>query len=421
MKKVIIISFNFQPYDNPRAIRWVSILNFIQKKNILIEFVTYKKNKTKYSKNIKFHSHENILVDKFIDKNKPKKELNPNFFFKSINDLLIKLFFFHYKFIFKHLAWPDYAFFSIYPFYKTSVNLIKEKKINHIITVSHPFSCHIVGLLLKIKFPNLIWDTDSSDPFSFLNNPKPNNLILYKYLNFLAEKLVLKKCRIFYVNNYQIKKKYLKFFRNYKKKIVVVNPLLTIHKKYNFNNSSSTKFKLVYAGSFYEGIRNPNIFIDIVDHLVKKIQLKKISIRIYIFTNSLIFSKELAKYDHLKSVFILKKSIEYPKLIKFIKNDMILLNLGNKNNMQLPSKLYELIGMGGKIVNFHYDVDKESVKILNNYPNYISINLDKNININNLWNFIKQPKKINFPQHYYKKKFKKNLVEYISNLYFGKI
>ena len=296
-----------------------------------------------------------------------------------------------------------------------------EKKINHIITVSHPFSCHIVGLLLKIKFPNLIWDTDSSDPFSFLNNPKPNNLILYKYLNFLAEKLVLKKCRIFYVNNYQIKKKYLKFFRNYKKKIVVVNPLLTIHKKYNFNNSSSTKFKLVYAGSFYEGIRNPNIFIDIVDHLVKKIQLKKISIRIYIFTNSLIFSKELAKYDHLKSVFILKKSIEYPKLIKFIKNDMILLNLGNKNNMQLPSKLYELIGMGGKIVNFHYDVDKESVKILNNYPNYISINLDKNININNLWNFIKQPKKINFPQHYYKKKFKKNLVEYISNLYFGKI
>ena len=96
---------------------------------------------------------------------------------------------------------------------------------------------------------------------------------------------------------------------------------------------------------------------------------------------------------------------------------MILLNLGNKNNMQLPSKLYELIGMGAKIVNFHYNVDKQLVKILNNYPNYININLDKHININNLWNFIKQPKKINFPQHYYKKKFKKNLVEYISNLF----
>lgn len=75
MKKVIIISFNFEPYDNPRAIRWGSILNFIQKKNILIEFVTYKKNKTKYSKNIKFHSHENILVDKFIDKNKSEKKI----------------------------------------------------------------------------------------------------------------------------------------------------------------------------------------------------------------------------------------------------------------------------------------------------------------------------------------------------------
>ena len=57
MKKFLVISFNFEPNTNPRAIRWNAILDYIKKKKISVEFITHKKNKKKYPKNINFYEH----------------------------------------------------------------------------------------------------------------------------------------------------------------------------------------------------------------------------------------------------------------------------------------------------------------------------------------------------------------------------
>jgi hypothetical protein len=422
MKKFLIISFNFEPNNNPRAIRWNAILNYIKKKNLSVEFITYKKNKKRYSKNINFYEHQNKLFNEFKEKN--LKLVQPNYIYniyKILKILLSKIFKFFYKIIVKHIIWPDYACFTIYPFYKTAVKLIKKKNIKNIITVSHPFSSHVVGLLLKIRFPYLIWDTDSGDPFSPMKEPKPNNTILYKFFNFYVEKNILKRCRKFYVNNLETKKKYLKYFKSYKKKVTIIEPLSLLQKK-TLSKTKNSKyfFRLYYAGSFYSKIRSPKPFFQIINKLIKKFPNRKKDIKIYIFTNSLIFNQELKKNPHLKSIFIIQKPIQYLKLMHFIKNDMISLNFGNKTNLQIPSKLYESIGMGLKIVNFHYNVDRMSVKILSKYPNRININLDNVINLNILNNFIKK-KKLILSKNFFKKNFRKNSIEYISNKYFGKL
>ena len=422
MKKFLVISFNFEPNNNPRAIRWNAILDYLKKRNISIEFITYKKNKKKYSKNINFYEHKNKLFDVFA--NKKSKKILSNFKYsisKIPQSILFKTFEVFYKIIGKHIIWPDYACFSIYPFYKTAVKLIKKKNIKNIITVSHPFSSHVVGLLLKIRFPYLIWDTDSGDPFSPMKEPKPNNTILYKFFNFYVEKNILQRCRRFYVNNFDTKKKYSEYFKLYKKKIKVVEPLCLFQKKdFSKNKNSKYFFRLYYAGSFYSKIRSPKPFFEIINKLIKKFPKRKKDIKIYIFTNSLIFSKQLKKYPDLKSIFIIQKPIQYLKLMHFIKNDMISLNFGNKTNLQIPSKLYESIGMGLKIVNFHYNIDKMSVKILSNYSNHINIDLDNVINFKNLNNFILKKRTI-VSKSFFKKNFEKNSVEYISNKYFGKI
>jgi hypothetical protein len=422
MKKFLIISFNFEPNNNPRAIRWNAIADHLKKKNISVDFITYKKNKKKYSKNITFYEHKNKLFDEFVEKKSKLIQLKTKHYFcKIIETLFLKIFEIFYKIIGKHIIWPDYACFSIYSFYKTAIRLIKNKNIKNIITVSHPFSSHVVGLLLKIRFPDLIWDTDSGDPFSPMKEPKPNNTFLYKSLNFHIEKKILKRCRKFYVNNLATKKKYLEYFKSFKKKIIVIEPLSLFQKKNNSQAKNSKYFfKLFYAGSFYSKIRSPIPFFEIIDKLIKEFPNRKQDIKIYIFTNSLIFNQELKKYPHLKSIFVLKKPIQYLELMRFIKNDMISLNFGNKTNLQIPSKLYESIGMGIKIVNFHYNVDKMSVKILNNYPNRININLENVINFKNLNNFILKKQQI-VSTKFLKKKFKKNSIEYISNKYFGKI
>jgi hypothetical protein len=422
MKNFLVISFNFEPNTNPRAIRWNAILDYIKKKNISVEFITHKKNKKKYPKNINFYEHKNKLFDLFTQKRSKQIMSNSKHsIFKNLKIKLLKLLEIFYKIIGKHIIWPDYAFFSIYPFYKTAIRLITKKNIKNIITVSHPFSSHVVGLLLKIRFPYLIWDTDSGDPFYPMKEPKPNNTTLYKFFNFYVEKNILQRCRKFYVNNLDTKKKYSEYFKLYRKKIKVVEPLSLFQKK-NLSKTKNYKFlfRLYYAGSFYSKIRSPKPFLQIINQLIKKFPNRKKDMKIYIFTNSLIFNQELKKYPDLKSVFIVQEPIEYLKLMQFIKNDMISLNFGNKTNLQIPSKLYESIGMGLKIVNFHYNIDKMSEKILNNYPNHININLDNTIDLKILNNFILKKQSI-VSKNFFKKNFKKNTIEYISNKYFGKL
>ena len=140
--------------------------------------------------------------------------------------------------------------------------------------------------------------------------------------------------------------------------------------------------------------------------------------RIYIFTNSQIFKKELNKYPNIKSIFILRRQINYFKLMRFVKSDMISLNFGNKNNLQIPSKLYELIGLNLKIINFYYTVDKMSKKILMNYPNHININLQNVNNLGTINEFLIK-KKLMLSKNYFEKNFKKNSIKNISNKYFG--
>jgi hypothetical protein len=418
MKKFLIISYNYQPYNNPRAIRWGSILNFVKKKKITIDFVTLGENKKNFSKNITFHHHENLFLnkpnDQILNKSNTKK-----LFFHNIKDLLYNIIIFFYKFIGRYFVWPDYAFYTIYPFYKTSVKLIETKKIKNVITVSHPFSSHIVGLLLKIRFPNLIWDVDNGDPFYLMKKPKPNNLFFYNHLNYLIEKNILERCRKFYVNNIETKKKYLHYFKTFKHKIDIIEPLCLIQKN-KISKSKNLKylFKLFYAGSFYSDIRNPKSFLQIINSFIKLYPNRKKDMRIYIFTNSLIFKNELQKYSNLKSIFILRRQIDHLKLMRFIKSDMISLNFGNNNNLQTPSKLYELIGLNLKIINFNYKVDKMSIKILKNYPNHLSINLQKTNSLGIINNFLIK-KKFKVSKIFFDRNFKKNSIRYISNQYFG--
>ena len=420
MKKFLIISFNYQPYNNPRALRWGSILDFVNKKNFLIDFVTLAKNKKKYYKNITFHSHENLFLNMVNDKSqKLRKSNSKKLFSKKIKGYVSNIIIFFYKLIGRYFVWPDYAFYTIYPFYKTSVKLIKSKKIPNVITVSHPFSSHIVGLLLKIRFPNLIWDTDNGDPFYIMKKPKPNNLFFYKYLNYLIEKNILNRCRKFYVNNIETKKKYLYHFKSFQHKIDIIEPLCLFQKNKIFESKNSKYFfRLFYAGSFYSDIRNPRPFIQIINSFIKQFPQRKKDMRIYIFTNSQIFKQELEKYPNLKSIFILRRQIDNFRLMKFIKSDMISINFGNNNNYQIPSKLYELVGLNLKIINFYYKVDKMSKKILKNYPNHININLQNPSKLNVINNFFIK-KKIKVSKNYFERRFKKNSIKYISNQYFG--
>jgi hypothetical protein len=156
-----------------------------------------------------------------------------------------------------------------------------------------------------------------------------------------------------------------------------------------------------------------------MNRLIKKFPILYKEIEINVFTDSGIFQDELSNFPLLKSIIKIYKPIEHKILMNLMTSDKIVLNIGNKNNIQIPSKLYEMIGNRVKIINIHHDIDTVSKKILNNYPFHINVNIDKELNIDILYSFIKQniKKKINIET--IKKKYKKNTIEFVASNYFG--
>jgi|694.fasta_scaffold118038_2 hypothetical protein len=406
--RTLVVSYYFEPFQNPRSIRWTKILKFILRNKIKIDLITCLKPKNKYPSNLNIYYIKNFLIDKFLKRSSIKHK---------IKNSIIKYF---YIYLFKYIIWPDFAFLYIYPFYRKSIKLIKEKKINHIITVSHPFSCHLVGLLIKIKYPNIIWYCDNGDPFSLIDKSNSNNVIFYKYLNFFFEKLVLKKCNKFFVVNEQIKNLYIKKFNYNKNNIVVSEPIVNVNLKNSNKIGKSNKVvNLFYAGEFYKSIRSPKPFFEILSQLLLKYPKLNKKIRCYVFTNSNLFSSFFLKYPHLKKLFIISRTISNKDLTNFIFRETILCNFGNNNKFQIPSKLYEFIGTGLKILNFHYARDFSTAKILSIYPNSLNINLDHNIKYTELYKFLLEKNLKIIKKNFFFRHYRNNLIDRVSSKYFS--
>lgn len=84
----------------------------------------------------------------------------------------------------KKFIWPD-----SYVFHNLSIGLsywIKySKPLDVVITISQPFSTHLIGLLLKLKNPKICWIADIGDNYS--ENPTNSLYPLFKpFLNFTS-------------------------------------------------------------------------------------------------------------------------------------------------------------------------------------------------------------------------------------------
>lgn len=247
---------------------------------------------------------------------------------------------------------------------KIGKKLIKDNNIDIIISCSFPFTCHMIAN--KIKINNIKWIAYQFDPYTYnytlsekyQNNRLKNEINVLKNANkiFITEEN--------YNENMKTKLNVLK-----DKYIVLQYPLI---QKSNLKMSSSNdEISLIYAGTLYNGIRNPFPMLDILSNL--EIDFK---LNLYYFTdldteNLLLEYKK--KIPNLNLYSNIKKEVCDFELAK----SNILLNIGNSMLNQTPSKVYELISTGKPIINFYDNLLDTSKNILINYP------LCYNINVNN--------------------------------------
>ena len=94
----------------------------------------------------------------------------------------------------RHLFWPDYACLWQRPALARTKSLCGAETFDAVITVSHPFTGHLVGRSLKRVLPGLRWIADIGDPFSLADTVASNNQLLYRGLNKRTEAAVLREC-----------------------------------------------------------------------------------------------------------------------------------------------------------------------------------------------------------------------------------
>jgi hypothetical protein len=126
--------------------------------------------------------------------------------------------------------------------------------------------------------------------------------------------------------------------------------------------------KIVYMGSFYRDIRNPDYFLNLFCSLPLDYCLL-----LYCTGNC---EDIVSKYEkESKGRIVVKGLLPKKQLISEVQNADILINIQNKLENSNPSKIFELVSYGKPIVDFSYSDDVCSALL--HYPCCLNVNMNR--------------------------------------------
>ena len=165
---------------------------------------------------------------------------------------------------------------------------------------------------------------------------------------------------------------------------VVEHPLLKLPNVTESNNDNKTTF--IYAGSFYKNIRNPKYMLDVFTKIFEK---SGGELNIYSFGDC---DRVIENYTNNKSGIKSFGKISNDKIPEKLINSDFLVALGNKDDKQVPSKIFEYFTYGKPIIYFYTNSNDKNLEVLEKYRLAICINQNsdnKTLNSNRIINFCK--------------------------------
>ena len=420
-RKVLIVTHDFFPDNSPNTYRWFNILKTWKKYDLEIFVVTAMKNNlSEYEEieGIKVYRVGESSLEKIKKKISNKKIIShlgsPTTINVNTEEGLIKKI---YNLTWKKIYFPDFAFLWKKPAYKMAAELINEHKIYNVITVSWPFTDHLVGNLLKKKF-TINWIADTIDPF-YLSDAV-NNGFLYKKLNKNLESKTLATADSISVLTPKLKKAYSELYPHLKNKIsvnhniFVPNPV-DIEKKLK---PHSPVFKLTFVGTLSKKTREPHLLLKFFTYLLNN-DKSNVSYELHIYGNYYQFTEDFLKFDKLlnKNIF-LHEFIDRKKVVEVIQDSNIVVNIGNNNTYQEPSKVLEYVYMQKPILNVCSVKDDTTKELLHFYPHTFNVESNQVYDIEFLEKFLSFVKENVLINEDYKKHIENYFLDVIEKKYF---
>ncbi len=267
----------------------------------------------------------------------------------------------------KQLLWPDYAFHWYFSALACGRTLCRATRYDAVISVSHPFTPHLVARALKRRTPALRWLVDIGDPFSLLAEIPLNNTALYHRLSRRAEAVVLRESDAIAVTVERCRTDLVEAFAVDAGKIAIVPPLLSLPA---IGEAAAPLFAggathLVFIGTLYRALRDPSPLLA----LFCALQERRRDLHLHFFGALNDCAPCFAALDDAAARNIHRHGVVPRETIAAAMQEAdILVNIGNATPHQLPSKLVEYAAAARPILNLATTADDTAARFLAAYP-----------------------------------------------------
>jgi len=285
------------------------------------------------------------------------------------------------KSLFNPLALKGYLdTVNVNKLYKIIKKEVKEQY-DGMLSFTEPFALQPICRKLMKKGLAKKWCTYMLDPFEY--NTFHNKVSLKKRIK-IANSVFSFNSKIFASDGVLIEGDKKGYKPVYADKIVKTHlPVLTgdlAGEKPNFK-----EINLVYSGTFYSDIRPPEKMLEVLKNFPKEFLINFYGKGCEEVVQQ--YAKEFKNGNLVINGFVARE-----ESIQKVKGANVLINLGNLNTPQVPSKVLEYIGSGKPIVNFYFSNEDTSLEIFKKYPLVYNFNLENysNEDVDNLIAFCKE-------------------------------
>jgi glycosyltransferase involved in cell wall biosynthesis len=159
-------------------------------------------------------------------------------------------------------------FYILHSFFK----VVRECEKDTIVFSSfRPFSDHLIAYLLKLFRPGIFWICDFRDPYI----PPNSKSIFFKFHNWFNTR-ICRRANVVTAVSHGVARN----LAGYNKKIEVLRNGIVGNVKTTSPTQASEKFRIVYTGGLYEGLRNPSILLEVLNGLLKEEKIRKEDIQL---------------------------------------------------------------------------------------------------------------------------------------------
>lgn len=262
------------------------------------------------------------------------------------------------SFILGNLNWYSKAV------YKCLKSIHKQNRIDTVFSICSPFAAHVGTHRFKIDNSEVKWCAYTVDPYSTSNRIRPLWCTLKALVRY--EQRILENVDHLLLSD-EVYSTRPDLIGNYNETEALPYILPDFEYKYDgMRFFNSEEINCVYAGRFYEDIRNPELMLQTFARMVNP------QIKLHLF--SVGCESIVHKYASQTDRIILHNLVSHDQILNVYGEADVLIMIANTTEEFLPSKTFEYIATGKPIVCFNA---RKSDPVFSNYPHVFIVNKTK--------------------------------------------